>query len=100
MLFGCSLTVFASSHLFWLSRPLLPATGFGMMQIMAASNTILQTIVDDAKRGRVMAFYSMAVMGRRHSAAFSRAALHRISARSKPLSSAARSAWGQLLVCR
>ena len=34
-----------------------------MMQQMAASNTILQTIVDDEKRGRVMAFYSMAFQG-------------------------------------
>ena len=39
------------------------ATGFGMMQEMAASNTVLQTIVDDDKRGRVMSFYSMAIMG-------------------------------------
>ena len=37
--------------------------GFGMMQQMAASNTILQTIVDDDKRGRVMSFYSMAFLG-------------------------------------
>ena len=34
-----------------------------MMEQMAASNTILQTIVDDDKRGRVMSFYSMAFMG-------------------------------------
>lgn len=33
------------------------------MEQMAASNTILQTIVDDDKRGRVMSFYSMAFMG-------------------------------------
>ena len=39
------------------------ATGFGMMQQMAASNTVLQTIVDDDKRGRVMSFYSMAFQG-------------------------------------
>jgi MFS family permease len=63
MLFGCSLMAFAASHLLWLSLLILPVTGFGMMQLMAASNTILQTIVEDAKRGRVMAFYSMAVMG-------------------------------------
>ena len=36
---------------------------FGIMFQMAASNTILQTIVEDGKRGRVMAFYSMAMMG-------------------------------------
>jgi MFS family permease len=38
-------------------------TGLGMMVEMAASNTILQTIVEEDKRGRVMSFYSMAFMG-------------------------------------
>ena len=37
--------------------------GLGMMLQMASSNTILQTIVDDDKRGRVMSFYTMAFMG-------------------------------------
>ncbi len=62
-LFGASLIGFALSHMLWLSLLLLPLTGFGMMQQMASSNTILQTIVDDEKRGRVMAYYSMAFMG-------------------------------------
>ena len=47
----------------WLSLFVLPLTGFGMMQQLASSNTILQTIVENEKRGRVMAFYSMAFMG-------------------------------------
>ena len=38
-------------------------TGFGMMVQMAASNTVLQTIADDAKRGRVMSFYTVAFVG-------------------------------------
>jgi MFS family permease len=38
-------------------------TGFGMMQQMAASNTILQTIAADDKRGRVMSFYTLAILG-------------------------------------
>jgi MFS family permease len=38
-------------------------TGFGMMVQMASSNTILQTIVEDDKRGRVMSLYAMAFMG-------------------------------------
>jgi MFS family permease len=62
-LFGAALIGFALSHLLWLSILLLPFAGFGMMQQMASSNTILQTIVDDEKRGRVMAFYSMAFQG-------------------------------------
>ena len=39
------------------------ATGYGLMQQMAASNTVLQTIVEEDKRGRVMGFYSMAIVG-------------------------------------
>jgi MFS family permease len=46
-----------------LSLALLVITGLGMMLQMASSNTILQTIVDDDKRGRVMSFYTMAFMG-------------------------------------
>jgi MFS family permease len=61
--FGLALVGFALSHWLWLSMLLLPFVGFGMMQQMAASNTILQTIVDDERRGRVMAFYSMAIQG-------------------------------------
>jgi MFS family permease len=62
-LFGASLIAFSLSRVLWLSLLLIPLTGFGMMQQMAASNTILQTIVHDEKRGRVMAFYSMAFQG-------------------------------------
>jgi MFS family permease len=62
-LFGASLIGFALSHVLWLSLLILTVTGFGMMQQMASSNTILQTIVEDEKRGRVMAFYSMAFLG-------------------------------------
>jgi MFS family permease len=62
-LFGVSLMAFSLSRVFWLSLLLMPVTGFGFMQQMAASNTILQTIVEDEKRGRVMAFYGMAFLG-------------------------------------
>ena len=61
--FGVGLIGFAWSTDLWLSLLILPVIGFAMMQHMAASNTILQTIVDDEKRGRVMAFYSMAFQG-------------------------------------
>jgi MFS family permease len=62
-LFGAALVVFALSRWIWLSMPMMIFTGFGMMLQMAASNTILQTIVDEDKRGRVMSFYAMAFMG-------------------------------------
>jgi MFS family permease len=62
-LFGACLIVFSLSHSFWLSFALLIPTGLGMMVQMAASNTILQTLVDDDKRGRVMSFFTMAFFG-------------------------------------
>ncbi len=61
--FGASLIAFAVSRQLWLSLLLLVVTGFGFMQQMASSNTILQTIVENEKRGRVMSFYSMAFQG-------------------------------------
>lgn len=61
--FGASLVAFAASRQLWLSLLLLVITGYSFMQQMAASNTILQTISEDEKRGRVMSFYSMAFQG-------------------------------------
>jgi len=61
--FGASLVAFAASRQLWLSLLLLVVTGFSFMQQMASSNTILQTIAHDEKRGRVMSFYSMAIQG-------------------------------------
>jgi len=51
------------SRIVWVSLLLMVVTGFGMMVQMASSNTILQTIVTEDKRGRVMSFYSMAFQG-------------------------------------
>jgi MFS family permease len=62
-IFGIGLIFFSLSHTLWLSFCLLLLAGFGMMVHMASSNTILQTIVDDDKRGRVMSLYAMAFMG-------------------------------------
>lgn len=61
--FGIGLIFFSMSRVVWLSMGLLFFTGMGMMVQMAASNTILQTIVDDDKRGRVMSFYAMSFFG-------------------------------------
>jgi MFS family permease len=62
-IFGIGLISFSLSRLLWLSYLLLLLTGFGMMVHMASSNTILQTMVDDDKRGRVMSLYVMAFSG-------------------------------------
>jgi MFS family permease len=51
------------SHTLWLTLPLLLCAGAGMMVALAASNTVLQTIVDEDKRGRVMSLYTMAFFG-------------------------------------
>lgn len=62
-LFGASLVLLAFARSMMLALPLLMLAGFGMMAQMASSNTVLQTLVQDDMRGRVMSFYSMAFMG-------------------------------------
>jgi MFS family permease len=61
--FGVGLILFALSRSFWLSLTLMFVCGFSMMQTFAAGNTIMQTIVAEGKRGRVMSFYTLAVIG-------------------------------------
>ena len=61
--FGAGLIFVSFSHVFWLSLSMITFVGFGMIVQLASSNTILQTIVEDDKRGRVMSFYTMAFMG-------------------------------------
>jgi MFS family permease len=62
-IFGAGLVVFGLSHVLWLSMLLLLIVGFGMMQGLTASNTIIQTIVPEDKRGRVMSYYTIAFVG-------------------------------------
>ncbi len=62
-IFGAGLVAFAFSHFEWLSLLIMVVTGYGMMQQMAASNTIIQTVVPEDKRGRVMSYYTMAFVG-------------------------------------
>jgi MFS family permease len=69
VVFGSGLIGFALSRWLWLSLAFLTVVGFGMMVLMASTNTVIQTIVDDEKRGRVMSFYTMAFSMRRRSAA-------------------------------
>jgi MFS family permease len=61
--FGVSLIAFSFSQHFWLSAVLLIPVGFFIMLQMACSNTLIQAMVPDALRGRVMALYSMMFMG-------------------------------------
>lgn len=61
--FGASLIGFGFSQGIWLSLVLMLSSGMGMMVQMAASNTVLQTIVDEDKRGRIMSLYAMAFTG-------------------------------------
>lgn len=62
-LFGASMVLFAFCRFLPLSLLIIFLSGFGMMVHMAACNTILQTVVEEDKRGRVMGFYTMAFMG-------------------------------------
>lgn len=61
--FGASMILFAASRSYPLSIVLLVSVGFSMMLQMSASNTLIQTMVPDELRGRVMAVYSMMFMG-------------------------------------
>jgi MFS family permease len=62
-LFGIALLAFSVSRAWWLSAVILVIAGFGMMLQMASSNTFLQTVVDDDKRGRILSLYTMAYIG-------------------------------------
>lgn len=62
-LFGFGMLGFIFSPWLWLSLVMLVVCGFGTIVEMAASNTVLQSMVEEDKRGRVMSFYTMAFMG-------------------------------------
>jgi MFS family permease len=63
LVFGASLVAFSLSRSVTLSLLILPFVGGGMMIETAATNTILQTLVSEEMRGRVMSFYTMAFLG-------------------------------------
>ena len=62
-LFGVGLIFFSFSRNFLLSLLLMILTGFGLFVQMTSANTVLQTLVEEDKRGRVMSFHAMAIMG-------------------------------------
>lgn len=63
VVFGAGLVGFAVSRWLPVSLIFMTIVGFGMMVQMASTNTVIQTIVDEEKRGRVMSFYTMAFLG-------------------------------------
>ncbi|MGA2745759.1 MAG: MFS transporter [Candidatus Sulfotelmatobacter sp.] len=60
---GSALILFGLSHILWLSLVLMVFVGFGLMQAAAVSNTIIQSLVPEDKRARVMGYYTMAFFG-------------------------------------
>jgi len=63
IVFAAALATFAISPWLWLSLLIAPIAGWGMFTLYASANTVIQTLTDDDKRGRVMAFFSMAFVG-------------------------------------
>jgi MFS family permease len=63
LLFGVGLMVFSLSRQVVFSYIAMFIAGSGMMGTMTSCNTIIQTVVDDEKRGRIMGFYAMAIFG-------------------------------------
>jgi MFS family permease len=63
MLFGAALLAFSASTNLWLSLAVLPLTGVGFIVTIAATNTVVQSVVPENLRGRVMSFYTVAFLG-------------------------------------
>jgi MFS family permease len=62
-IFGAGLIAFSQSRFFWISLFLMLLTGFGIMVQHTSSNTVIQMVVDEDKRGRVMGLYGIAFRG-------------------------------------
>ncbi len=62
-LLGAALVLFAVSPSYYLALGLMPAIGFSVMRQNASANTLIQTLIPDCYRGRVMALYAMTVVG-------------------------------------
>ena len=63
MLFGVALLAFSTSSHLWLSLAILPFSGAGFIVALAATNTVVQTVVPETLRGRVMSLYTVAFLG-------------------------------------
>ncbi|HUN89284.1 MAG TPA: MFS transporter [Terriglobales bacterium] len=62
-LLGCALILFCFSHALWWSLLLVSFAGFGLMQVAAVTNTLIQSMVSEDKRARVISYYAMAFFG-------------------------------------
>jgi MFS family permease len=60
---GVALILFGLSHTLWLSLVLMMFVGFGLMQGASVSNTLIQSLVSEDKRARIMSYYTMAFFG-------------------------------------
>jgi MFS family permease len=60
---GTALILFGLSHTLWISLVMMVFAGFGLMQAAAVSNTVIQSLVPEDKRARVMGYYTMAFFG-------------------------------------
>jgi MFS family permease len=63
LMFGAAIIAFSLSRNLWLSAVIAPIAGFGMLANFASANTLLQTLADDDKRGRVMSLFTVAFLG-------------------------------------
>jgi MFS family permease len=63
LLLGASFCFFAWSNVFYFSLAVMPLIGYSVMRQMASANTLIQTLIPDEFRGRIMAFYTMTVVG-------------------------------------
>jgi MFS family permease len=61
--FAVGAIIFSLSRTMWFSMIMMVFIGFGLMSLIVSLNTLLQTIVDDRKRGRVMSLYTMSFLG-------------------------------------
>lgn len=60
---GVALILFSRVHVLWLALPCMVGIGLGGVLLMASSNTVVQTLVENEKRGRVMSLFTMAFTG-------------------------------------
>jgi MFS family permease len=60
---GSALLLVGLSPTVWMAYPLMACLGFGIIVTAASANMLLQSLVDDDKRGRIVSFYAMAFMG-------------------------------------